>query len=454
MVDDHAQSSRILYKEIMFNLACSRSLLVLFLFAAVAALAGETASGEGFDSYADDRCECEETGNRDNFSFASFAQPAPEQRQPAPSAAENAEPGDNLPTIETRSYQNPLLGTNRPVRLSRAPAMFGDFANFSDTLAFTIIGDGNPINIETNLPLAGGSGNVRIGENNRALTDDRVYFLYNHYHNALRSTGSIFPPPFTNSTSSVDRYTLGFERSFADGLWSAEFRLPFVGNNQFNSSLAGASVQGGNVGNLAVILKRMLYETDDFAVAGGVGINLPVGSDVTGSVLGAPFVVKNESLHLLPFLGFLWTPTDRTFCGGFAQLDLVANGNSVQFGGVGKYTPQNLALFDLSAGHWLYRNGDAPLVTGLAGLIEFHYATTIQQPDDVQLFSMDPSRGFPLEMRLFNAAGNLSVVNATFGLHTELSNDASLRVAGVVPLTNFPDRGFDAEVWVSFIKQL
>ena len=42
------------------------------------------------------------------------------------------------------------------------------------------------------LPLAGGTRRLKVGENNSALVQDRIELLYNHYHNALNEDASGF----------------------------------------------------------------------------------------------------------------------------------------------------------------------------------------------------------------------------------------------------------------------
>ena len=37
----------------------------------------------------------------------------------------------------------------------------------------------------------------------------------------------------------------------------------------------------------------------------------------------------NQSVHLLPFVGGVWTPSDRLFFIGFMQFDLDANGDPI-----------------------------------------------------------------------------------------------------------------------------
>ena len=95
-------------------------------------------------------------------------------------------------------------------------------------------------------------------------------------------------------------YTVGLEKTFRDGLWSAELRMPFMGSYEY--SVAGFNFSEPEAGNLTVTLKRLIYQSRHSAAAVGLGINTPTGGGTTGQI-GAntpdTFMINNDALYLL-----------------------------------------------------------------------------------------------------------------------------------------------------------
>ena len=321
------------------------------------------------------------------------------------------------------------------------------------------------------LQLAGGTRRTKIIENNHTLPQDRVFFAYNHFHNAIATDEFLLPARDAIGTTtsldvitrrnvqSINRYTLGLEKTFEAGQSSVEFRMPLVGDLE-NSQGFDVVSEGGNIGNFAVILKRLFFTTDNFAVAAGLGINLPTGSDATGSLVGAQWRVNNEAVHYLPFFGVAGVPADAFFYQAFAQLDIAGTGNSVEiddsFGQerIGRLNDQTLLFLDATGGAWLYRNPNSR-VAGIASILELHYTTTLQDSDNLGVVagggSSDPAAltiPTPRSLLFFGNPNNrFDLLNGTVGLHTVLQNGTSLRVGGVFPLYQRDDkRLFDAEV--------
>ena len=338
---------------------------------------------------------------------------------------------------------------NTPPVLARTPSMFGDF--FAGGVATVPTADNF---VDLDLPIAGGSRRVKIAENNKALPVNRVFFVYNHFHNALdvrRSTTRGGPTTGFRSES-ADRYTFGFERTIAQGLWSVELRMPFT--NNYSVAEADFTLDGGNIGNLAIIVKRLIYSDDCSSLVVGLGIDTPTGSSAVGFLPGpaVEFTLGNNSLHLLPYFGFMVHPTERFFYHGFAQIDVAVGDNDIDVREINSNTPdtgrirdQTLLYMDASMGVWLYRCDGGSGLTGLAAVGELHYTTSL---DDADTFST-PNFGIDFG----NPDNRMDVINVSAGLHAEFSNKTRLRVAGVFPLDEGNNRLFDAEVVIAVIKQ-
>ncbi len=334
-----------------------------------------------------------------------------------------------------------------PTRLTRAPAMFGDF--FAGD---AIEADTGVDFLRARLPLAAGGRRVKISDNNHVIPQDRVFFAYHAFDNAYqvnRSPAVGLPPLITRETS-LERYTFGVEKTFLEGLSSVELRIPFGAD--FDITSPDYVMDSGRVGNLTIILKSLLLVCDDYAVTAGLGIDTPTGSDVSGALplLGGAFRVDNTAVHLLPFLGVAWAPNDLYFMQFFTQFDIATNGNDVAVFDptqvtVGSLNPQNLVHLDLELGRWLYQcHGGC--VSGIAGVLEFHYTGTLQESD----FAGGPvAPGFVF---FGNPANHYDVWNLTVGLHTEMARGTQLRVGGVFPLSDGDNRFFDSELQLSIIR--
>lgn len=407
----------------------------------------------------------------------SLAQTAPNPSTPVrPGAARGSLPSAPSPTTAPRSTSPPaaawadsepplqpelnpftswLGAASQPrgiERLAGTPNMFGDLFNnlggsvrVVDSAGDTALGD---------LPLAAGSRRVKIAENDKALPEDRVFVLYNHFNHALDYASELGSLPVRRSLD-VDRYTFGFEKTLFCGCWSVEMRMPLAGESQFATSEFGVS--GGNVGNLAVILKRLIYRSDTTAVAIGLGMDTPTGSDVDGMAVDAEgatsYTVRNDAVHVMPYIGFLRAPDSRFFYQGFLQCDIPTNGNRIDYrdvvgsGNLGILNEQALLYVDLSAGYWLHRNPCA-CITGLAVVSELHYTTTLEDSDQVLKI------GYPAPRLFFgNFANRVDVVNLTVGLHAELANQTVCRVGGAFPLSSGDNRAFDSELQVQLERR-
>jgi hypothetical protein len=321
--------------------------------------------------------------------------------------------------------------------------MFGDFFGGG---TIDVLVPLPPATASATLPMAGGTRRFKIAENNKPFPVDRVFFLYNHFHNALETelTGALLgggPPP---DDFSVDRYTFGIEKTFFDGLWSAEVRMPFAG--RFEEENAAFGVEGGKWGNLSLVFKRLLATTESSALAAGMAIDFPTGSDADGFLGATSFTLHNDAFHLMPYLGYMALPSERAFFQGFIQVDVPLNGNRVDTSpaaGSGTVDDQTLLYLDVAAGYWVMRNECGRCVTGVAPIAELHYTTTLEDSDSVTAAVGATTLTFG------NSANRLDVLDFTVGLHVEFANGMNGRVGAVFPLREDDDKLFDAEIQVS-----
>ncbi len=360
--------------------------------------------------------------------------------QPAPSPSTDEAPRAAT-TRATRSSARSSYA-----RLARAPNMFGDSIGNMGQLSVSA----QNTNFLTDLPLGGGR-NLKVAENNKALPMDRVYFVYNGFQNAATIAQGANPAALVPRDGNLNRYTFGIEKTFLDGQWSVDVRMPVTDN--FGFSNPAFAFDSGDIGNLALFLKHWCYSSDSLSVAGGLGLGLPTGSDLNGQINQTNFTLRNDAVHLVPYIGFLMLPTDACFIQGFVDADIAASGNAVDFGPLrsqaGTLTEQNLLHVDLSAAHWVYRNEVATYVTGVAAITELHYTSAMQDADGFA-FTVAGGAG-PAGVGTFqNLANRTDILHLTAGLHFQIGDVSNLRVGCVVPVRNAPDRQFDSEIQVSF----
>jgi hypothetical protein len=374
------------------------------------------------------------------------AAPAPTTNQPAkPPAPTQTPPQDNFLSDIYGKTAASEMGT----RLAGTPNMFGDSGE----------GSGNGVNVmgpagmsSADTPLAGGVRRLKIAENDNTLPQDRIFFLYNHFQDAALIEDATFIPGVQRSVS-LDRYTIGFEKTFRDGLWAYELRMPFGCGYDYRSAQFASAA--GQIGNLSVVLKRLLYKSDTTVAAVGLCVDTPTGSDATGTGQGVEYTIHNQATFLMPYLGILRTPTDRLFYQCFLQVDVPTNGDRIDYvdtvgagsGSFGTLNDQTLMYADLAVGYWLSRNPNADWVTGLASALELHYTTTVQDADIVN--GSASGRYFSFG----NFSNRVDVLDLTVGLHAELTGNTLCRVAGVVPLRADDDRLFNAEVQVQLERR-
>jgi len=275
---------------------------------------------------------------------------------------------------------------------------------------------------------------VKIAENFSPEVRDRCFFNYSFFNDAFGGLGDI------------GRYVLGTERILWDNLVSLEARLPMAGTYGSNQRLDQLQSRDFEFGNAALILKGVLLRRNGYLLSGGLGMTFPLADDTRIQSGGRDLlVVKNETVHLLPFLGLLARHSRKTNSQFYLQLDAAANGDPVlgdlsgsSLPQIGTYNDSTLLHFDAAVSHLFYESYRNPLVTQLIANAEIHYTGTLQDSDFVQ------SGGITFT----SLARNFNIVNATAGMHMVMGKYFVVTPAISIPLRDGLDEQFDYEASV------
>jgi hypothetical protein len=376
---------------------------------------------------------------------------SPAEAPKAPSA-DNATLEKQLAKANSEDQSNSPSSDNLASLVADSPNMFGDFWSSGGNISVQVFALHFHASATSSIPLAGGCGRLDVADDNNAVTQDRVYFLYNRFDNAMNASGSANGQPPQNYTFSPDTFTLGIEKTSSDGLWSIEARLCGANMFDFSNSAAGAGVSGGQFGDLGIIVKRMIYQSQTMALSLGLGVGTPTGCNADGNVEGYAFKVNNQTVNLLPFVAISGVPQANLFYQGFFQVDVPTNGNPIDssIGPMGSLYEQTLLHLDFEAGYWLFRNRDAHALTGLASIVELHYTSALQGAQSSFFTYTGPTS---YGVTYSSAAGEVSIVDLTVGLHAELARQTLVRVGASFPLGTNQNRTFDSELLVQLERK-
>jgi len=295
------------------------------------------------------------------------------------------------------------------------------------------------------VPTPGGAvGRMKIAENTSPMPRDRLIFNYSFFDNVPLYPGGV----------GVNRFTPGFEKTFFDGMASFEMKMPMAVTLDSNLIQDGPTdLSHGEFGNMALTFKMLMLKRANWAYSLGLTMTVPTADDTQLiSLEGTPLIqVENQSVHLEPFIGFLWTPNDRFFLQGFVQWDVDTNGNPVFVNTrenglerVGRVNDTTFQYFDVGIGRWLYRsNSRCSRLSGIACTAELHWNRSLQTADYVT------SGNF----RVGNPSGVCETINATLGTHVEIWNQSLVTVGYSVPVGGGQDQMFDGELRVMFSRR-
>ena len=310
------------------------------------------------------------------------------------------------------------------------PSMIGDFFG-GGGYQYSFLGP-DP----TTVAVAGGDRQFKFAENNSPFPQNRVFFNYHHFHNAVRDVNG--------DDQNLNRYTFGLEKTFLDGWASFEVRTPFAGTASSNpTAFSDESPTDTEFGNVALAVKSLLIRGPDYGMSIGLGIILPSGSDFVVSGDVAPNVFRNESVHLQPFFG-IYRTHNRSFSQFFLQFDFATNSSEVMAESISdELTTQSLLFLDYAVGHWLIQRPHAKYFRGLAGLVELHYTTTTEDQD------YGAFRG----RRVFVEDDRRDILNLTGGLFFQIADLTSVKVGAVAPLRTGSDKLFDSEFGLQVVRR-
>jgi hypothetical protein len=302
--------------------------------------------------------------------------------------------------------------------------MIGD--HFGNGFAFA--------NTGASLSIQGGLRRMKIAENVSPMPQDRLFFSFNHFADSVRSADP------GNPLIDLQRYTVGVEKTFHSGLTSLEIRAPITDGLSSDQSIFGDN-ESGEFGDLTITPKALLSANRTHRLSAGLGIQVPTADDATSTGRGETIVVENNAVHLKPFLGLMHTPNSRLFMIAYAQLDIDVSGYDVTSttGATGSFEDPTFLYLDIQYGYWLYQSCRccAGGVTGIAPVIELHYATNLEDFEGVP--------------GLINTtADHVDILNLTAGARIRLGCNTFVTVGSAVPLRNEDNRQFDWE----FITQL
>jgi hypothetical protein len=343
------------------------------------------------------------------------------------------------PAVWASSYAVPQFS------LATTPNMIGDLPDGG----YQIVADRSPgIGVGGILAVASDERRAKISEDSSPIPTDRVFIDFNHFDSAaLTLDGHIID---------VDRSAFGVEKTFFGGSCSIEVRVPIITGVRANESdpVAVDGNEGTALGNISVTSKYLFAKSDTWASSVGLTVDLPTGPDVSDTLGQFELTsVKNDSVHLEPFIGLLLAPNGRLFSIGYVQFDAAANGSPVTsqyFGGPvyndGRFRDPTLMHIDISVGYWLYDRrteslsslGHGLWISGIAPIAELHYTTSLES------FSQHVAS-------LTSEYAGEDILDVTGGLSFQLAPLSNLTVAACVPLRTAPrDRAFDSEAIVQF----
>lgn len=307
------------------------------------------------------------------------------------------------------------------------------------------------------VPAGALSGVLKLAENGSPIPRDRLFINYNLYTNTALTANGV----------NVNRLSPGFEKTFFNGQSSFELRMPFattLDSDITNADLGTYSTGKVEFGNVMTTWKSYLYNDGVTALTGGLGMTFPTADDVSIRLSTGTEALRfqNNAVHAMPFVGGLYTPNSRMFVQSILQVDVPTNGQGTYYNldvnnvygksslsRVGVYTPPTYLYFDTAAGYWMYNN-DSPgaWLSGVAGMIELHYNTTLNKTDSIAVGIPSGSGPIPIGFAQIGDRNYIDMVNILVGSTIEFRRSANLQLGYATPIGG--DHVFDGELRCNF----
>lgn len=272
---------------------------------------------------------------------------------------------------------------------------------------------------------------VKLSENFSPAVRNRVYVNYSFFNDAFGGLGD------------VSRWVLGIEHAVFDDLISIEVRQPMAGTHSSTQQFDDPGDRSYELGNTTVVSKFVLLRRENLIWSAGLGSTIPLADDAKLKRGDETLlVIRNQSVHLLPYSGVLLRKNRDTAFQGFIQFDFDTTGNDVRgdlAGGplpkLGTFNDSALIALDASFHQTLYRNQRSRGLQEVIGNAELHYTGTLQESDVV--------RGEGIAIT--NLARHFNVLNATFSSHLLFGERLAVTPGISVPLRDGLDEQFDYE---------
>jgi hypothetical protein len=294
--------------------------------------------------------------------------------------------------------------------------------------------------LEITSPAAGGVvGQTKISDGNNPLPRDRIIFDYDYFNHTQLYPGGV----------DVSRISAGFEKTFFDQRGSIEVRVPFASTLSSDITTNGyTDTSRIELGDVDVTLKALLYRSNVFNLAAGLGVALPTADDTQLRMANGTQLVhiNNDEVTLTPFFAFLYTPNERLFFQNWYEFGIAANGNGVQANpnltglqDIGRLTDQSLLQIDAQLGYWLYRSQrESNTLRGLAPFVELHYNSTMGASNVVSAGAF--------QVGLANS--HYDELNISTGVTAQLRDNAFITFGAAFPLKGNSDRSFDYQLGI------